>query len=74
MRQAAQSDQELNKVGSPSIAKLKLLPSLMPHLSKPHWFVPMLEANVLECIKYWLEPLGDGSLPSLDIQLQLVAV
>ncbi|KAI8892489.1 hypothetical protein BC833DRAFT_611538 [Globomyces pollinis-pini] len=68
MREAAFTDQEFNKNGQPAIAKLKLLPSAMIQLSKTHWFPQFLELNVLECIKFWLEPLADGSLPSLDIQ------
>lgn len=37
-----------------------------------HWFQALLDQNVLECIKFWLEPLTDGSLPSLDIQLNMM--
>jgi transcription factor SPN1 len=76
MRAAANNDQEFNKAGMPAIAKLKLLTSVKVELSKylfllkkrTLWFPQILEANVLECVKFWLEPLGDGSLPSLDIQ------
>ncbi|KAJ3252127.1 Transcription factor iws1 [Boothiomyces macroporosus] len=72
MRDAAYNDQELNKNGQPAIAKLKLLQSTMVQLSKVHWFQALLDQNVLECIKFWLEPLTDGSLPSLDIQLNMM--
>ncbi|KAJ3268773.1 Transcription factor iws1 [Terramyces sp. JEL0728] len=72
MRDAAYNDQELNKNGQPAIAKLKLLQSTMIQLSKAHWFQALLDQNVLECIKFWLEPLTDGSLPSLDIQLNMM--
>ena len=68
MQKAAFSDQEFNRNKLPAIAKLKLLPSVMQHLLKPHWFGALLDANILESIKFWLEPLADGSLPSLDIQ------
>lgn len=74
MRTAADNDQELNRNGSPAIAKLKLLPSVMIHLSKTHWFAQLLDSNILECIKFWLEPLADGSLPSLDIQQSMLSV
>jgi transcription factor SPN1 len=74
MRDAAYHDQEFNKQGQPAIAKLKLLPSVMIHLSKVHWHPQLLEQNILECVKFWLEPLSDGSLPSLDIQQQLLDV
>jgi transcription factor SPN1 len=74
MRDAAYHDQEFNKQGQPAIAKLKLLPSVMVHLSKVHWHQQLLEQNILECVKFWLEPLSDGSLPSLDIQQQLLDV
>ena len=71
MQQAANNDLAFNKNNQPAIAKLKLLPSVMEHLLKPHWFGALLDANILECIKFWLEPLADGSLPSLDIQKQM---
>ncbi len=74
MRSAALNDQELNRQGVPAIAKLKLLPSAMIHLNKTHWYPQFLDANILECIKFWLEPLGDGSLPSLDIQQNMMNV
>lgn len=72
MRTAAFNDQEFNRNKEPAIAKLKLLPSLMIHLSKTLWFSQFLDAGILECIKFWLEPLSDGSLPSLDIQKAMV--
>jgi len=31
-----------------------------------------LENNILSAIKRWLEPLSDGSLPSLDIQTEMM--
>jgi transcription factor SPN1 len=74
MREAAFQDQEFNKQEQPAIAKLKLLPSVMIHLNKPHWHAQLLDQNVLECVKFWLEPLSDGSLPSLDIQKQLLTI
>ena len=64
----------LTQKGAPAIAKLKLLPSAMEHLSKTSWFPQFLDANILECVKFWLEPLSDGSLPSLNIQQQLLGV
>ncbi|KAH6576088.1 hypothetical protein BASA50_000426 [Batrachochytrium salamandrivorans] len=68
MRDAALNDQEFNKNKQPAIAKLKLLPSVLELLSRITWFSQFLENNILEGIKLWLEPLTDGSLPSLDIQ------
>jgi transcription factor SPN1 len=56
------------------MAKLKLLPSVMLHLNKSNWHAQFLDANILDCMRFWLEPLGDGSLPSLDIQQSLLSV
>jgi hypothetical protein len=33
-----------------------------------------LENQILEAIKLWLEPLPDGSLPSLDIQNDMLDI
>ncbi|KAK5669779.1 hypothetical protein BDV3_003852 [Batrachochytrium dendrobatidis] len=68
MKEAASNDQEFNKNKQPAIAKLKLLPSVLDLLSRITWYSQFLENNILEGIKLWLEPLTDGSLPSLDIQ------
>jgi transcription factor SPN1 len=73
MREAAMNDRKLNKEGNPAIAKLKLLPQVLIELSKTHWHNQLLEANVLECVRFWLDPLDDGSLPSLDIQQSMLS-
>ncbi|KAI9002410.1 hypothetical protein BC832DRAFT_520882, partial [Gaertneriomyces semiglobifer] len=76
MKDAFFKDQELNKKKQPAVARLKMLPVVMPHLQRDHLFDQMLDGNILEGIKMWyvLEPLPDASLPSLDIQLQLFEV
>jgi transcription factor SPN1 len=69
MKQAAETDHELNKMKQPAIAKLKMLSAVQEQLNKANIYELFLDNNILEGIKVWLEPmLGDGSLPSLDIQ------
>ncbi|KAI8926194.1 hypothetical protein BC831DRAFT_457339 [Entophlyctis helioformis] len=72
MTEAAKNDIDFNKNKQPAIAKLKLLPSVMGLLSRVTWYSQFLENNILEGIKLWLEPLADGSLPSLDIQRNMM--
>ncbi|KAJ2820472.1 Transcription factor iws1 [Coemansia furcata] len=68
MRDAAYRDIDDNKDRLPAIHKLSMLPDVIEELSKPPLYEALLDNNIVESIRLWLEPLDDGSLPSLDIQ------
>jgi len=68
MEDAAIQDIKFNSNKQPAIAKLRLLPSVISQLEKAHLHEQFLQNDILKGMKAWLEPLPDGSLPSLDIQ------
>jgi len=68
MEDAAIQDIKFNSNKQPAIAKLRLLPSVISQLEKSHLHEQFLQNDILKGMKAWLEPLPDGSLPSLDIQ------
>ncbi|CAG8716433.1 12251_t:CDS:2, partial [Racocetra fulgida] len=43
-------------------------------LSKTYMVDALLDNNILDAIRYWLEPLPDRSLPSITLQEQLLCV
>ncbi|CCF55967.1 hypothetical protein KAFR_0A05320 [Kazachstania africana CBS 2517] len=80
MNIAAQMDIEtLNKrieTGNTSliaIQKVRLLPKVESILSKANLADTILDNNLLQSVRIWLEPLPDGSLPSFEIQKSLFA-
>ncbi|CCH60335.1 hypothetical protein TBLA_0C05380 [Henningerozyma blattae CBS 6284] len=54
-----------------SIQKVKLLPKVISVLSKANLADTILDNNLLQSVRIWLEPLPDGSLPSYEIQKNL---
>ncbi|SCU80104.1 LADA_0B05072g1_1 [Lachancea dasiensis] len=80
MNLAAQKDIEtlnrrLDGVDESAVAmeKVKLLPKVVGTLSKAHLADTILDNNLLQSVRIWLEPLPDGSLPSFEIQKSLFA-
>ncbi|KAI8913283.1 hypothetical protein EDD86DRAFT_200157 [Gorgonomyces haynaldii] len=73
MVSAALQDIEHNSAGKPAISKLRMLPQVSRLLQKESNYEFYIEHEILSAIKLWLEPLPDGSLPSLDIQKTLMA-
>ena len=71
MLTACEEDEEANRERQPATAKLRLLPRVVSTLQKTHLQQSILDNNLLEGVKRWLEPLPDGSLPALNIQRQL---
>ena len=51
-----------------AIQKVKLLPKVESVLSKANLADTILDNNLLQSVRIWLEPLPDGSLPSFEIQ------
>lgn len=75
MASAAEADNEGRKLGEPARHKLKLLPEVVALLNKNTYKDSIVdpEINLLEAVRFFLEPLSDGSLPAYDIQKELFA-
>lgn len=75
MAQAAEADNEGRKRNEPARHKLKLLPEVTALLNKSNLRETIVdpEVNLLESVRFFLEPLSDGSLPAYDIQKELFA-
>ncbi|KAG5635806.1 hypothetical protein H0H81_010054, partial [Sphagnurus paluster] len=74
MNAAAEEDQRANVEKQPAISKLKLLPEAMETLQKASLAQSMIDNNLLEAVRRWLEPLPDRSLPALNIQREFFTV
>ena len=76
MTEAAQADAEAVKNGQPASQKLKLLPEVLALLNRNTYQSALMdpETNLLEAVRFFLEPLADGSLPAYNIQRELFAV
>ncbi|KAK9358277.1 hypothetical protein V1504DRAFT_397282 [Lipomyces starkeyi] len=73
MRQAAIEDAEAIKDGLPATHKLQMLPEVRDVLQKHSLYDSILDNNLLESVRLWLEPLPDASLPAYSIQRELFA-
>jgi hypothetical protein len=75
MAQAAEADNEGRKRNEPARHKLKLLPEVVALLNTNRLRETIVdpEVNLLESVRFFLEPLSDGSLPAYDIQKELFA-
>ncbi|KAJ8495049.1 hypothetical protein ONZ45_g13019 [Pleurotus djamor] len=68
MINAADQDDTAVKEGSPALQKLKLLPEVMDTLRKASLAQSIVDNNLLQGVRRWLEPLPDRSIPALNIQ------
>jgi transcription factor SPN1 len=70
MERACVADNDAREAGQPAVHKLKLLPEVTALLNRNTVQDAVLdpETNFLQSIKYFLEPLNDGSLPAYNIQ------
>lgn len=75
MAMAAEADNEGRKRGEPASHKLKLLPEVVSLLNRNNLKDSIVdpEINLLEAVRFFLEPLSDGSLPAYNIQKELLA-
>ncbi|KAI1941408.1 Transcription factor iws1 [Ophidiomyces ophidiicola] len=75
MTDAARLDSIARKENRPAQYKLKMLPEVVSLLNRTHYVNSLVdpEINLLEAVKFFLEPLDDGSLPAYDIQRELFA-
>ncbi|KAF2734034.1 hypothetical protein EJ04DRAFT_512801 [Polyplosphaeria fusca] len=73
MTAAAEADNEGRQRGEPAQHKLKLLPEVVSLLNKSNIKDQIVdpEINLLEAVRFFLEPLSDGSLPAYNIQKEL---
>lgn len=76
MTEAARLDSEARKEGKPAMHKLKMLPEVVSLLNRNQLVSSLVdpEINLLEAVKFFLEPLDDGSLPAYNIQRDLFEV
>ncbi|ENH71665.1 Transcription factor IWS1 [Fusarium oxysporum f. sp. cubense race 1] len=70
MEQACQADNQAREAGQPALHKLKLLPEVTAILNRNNVQHAVLDpdTNFLQHVKFFLEPLNDGSLPAYNIQ------
>ncbi|PYH63626.1 transcription factor SPN1 [Aspergillus vadensis CBS 113365] len=74
MTHAAQMDAINRREGKPAMHKLKMLPEVVSLLNRNQYVNSLVdpEINLLEAVKFFLEPLDDGSLPAYNIQRDLM--
>jgi len=75
MADAAQADVSAREQGKPAMQKLKLLPEVVALLNRNTLQASLVDPdiNILESVRFFLEPLNDGSLPAYNIQRELFA-
>jgi transcription factor SPN1 len=73
MAKAAEMDTEAREAGLPASNKLKLLPEVVSLLNRNQFQNQLVDPdiNLLESVRFFLEPLADGSLPAYNIQREL---
>ncbi|KAI0749824.1 hypothetical protein C8Q80DRAFT_649262 [Daedaleopsis nitida] len=74
MLAAAADDEQANKEKLPATSKLRLLPQVVEVLRKTSLAQSIIDNNLLEGVRKWLEPLPDKSLPALDIQKEFFPI
>ncbi|KAJ5752993.1 hypothetical protein N7520_009910 [Penicillium odoratum] len=74
MTHAAQMDALNRQQGQPAMHKLKLLPEVIRLLNRNQYANSLVdpEINLLEAVRFFLEPLDDGSMPAYNIQRDLL--
>lgn len=75
MEKACVSDNEAREQKQPAVHKLKLLPQVTAILNRTAIQDSVLdpEINFLQSVRYFLEPLNDGSLPAYNIQRAIMS-
>ncbi|EXF76808.1 hypothetical protein CFIO01_05102 [Colletotrichum fioriniae PJ7] len=70
MEKACEADNTAREAGQPAVHKLKLLPAVTGLLNRNNIQHAILDpdTNFLQHVKFFLEPLNDGSLPAYNIQ------
>jgi len=75
MASAASADSQLLEQGLPATQKLAMLPEVVALLNRNTYVQTILDpdTNLLESVRFFLEPAADGSLPAYNIQRELFA-
>lgn len=75
MTEAAKADTDARQAGRPAMQKLQLLPDVISLLNRNTLRDQLVDpdTNLLEAVRFFLEPLNDGSLPAYNIQRELFA-
>ncbi|KAJ3711967.1 hypothetical protein C8R42DRAFT_687832 [Lentinula raphanica] len=73
MNNAADEDVKSKDSKMPATAKLRFLAEAMETLRKASLAQSIIDNNLLDAVRRWLEPLPDRSLPALNIQRELFA-
>jgi transcription factor SPN1 len=75
MTEAAREDTVAREKGQPAMHKLKLLPEVVALLNRNTIQKALVDPdiNLLEAVRFFLEPLNDGSLPAYNIQKEMFA-
>jgi transcription factor SPN1 len=68
MKKAADKDIEMHSKKQPATYRHRLLPKLIDMMSRQDIHDLLLDNQILEGIRVWLEPFPDGVLPSVDIR------
>ncbi|KAI9671214.1 MAG: Transcription factor iws1 [Caeruleum heppii] len=73
MAEAAEADNEMRDKGLVAHQKLKLLPDVMALLNRNTLQQSLVDPdqNIMQSVRFFLEPLNDGSLPAYNIQRDL---
>ena len=76
MIKAAEADGQLVEQSLPAAEKLKILPEVIALMNRNTYVQALLdpETNLLEAVRFFLEPLPNGSLPAYNIQRELFAI
>lgn len=69
---AATVDVEKNGRGEIATEKLKLLPEVVDILLRADLAISVLDNNLLDAVRQWLEPLPDALMPAYQIQKELI--
>lgn len=74
MENACEADARAREAGQPAAHKLKLLPQVLGLLNRQNIQDTVLdpEVNFLQTVRFFLEPLVDGSLPAFNIQRDIM--
>ncbi|CAO3591047.1 unnamed protein product [Absidia cylindrospora] len=74
MKVAAETDVIANEQQKPAIAKLKMLDEVQIILNNSSLYDSILDNQLLDAIRVWLEPLPDRALPSMEIQNEMLDI
>lgn len=75
MIKAAEADAAAHDHGQPAFHKIKMLPEVTAILNRNTHMQALVDPdiNLLEAVRFFLEPLNDGALPAYNIQRDLFA-